>query len=130
MLWFDLELCRSLTNKEAHSFVVWMGECAGERPGLWVWIPGTRQVSAHDLPLCLCFPICQRGGLVYVTTYTSPSSETVNAGGLLSLPEGRMQTVSLWIACALHSACIQQTLHKRVWSGDCIECYTTTKNVK
>lgn len=82
---------------------------------------------------CLCasvFPSVKGVGQCMCPRNTSSSSETANAGGLLSLPEGRIQTMSLWIACALHSACIQQTLHKCVWSGDWIECYTTIKNVK
>jgi len=60
---------------------------------------------------------------VYVSTYTSPSSEMVNAGMWLSLPECRVQTALLWIAPDLHGACIQQTLHKCVRSGDWTECY-------
>ena len=124
MLWFDLQLCRTLTNKEVHSFVVvWIEECAGERPGLWVWIPGTGQGSGGDLTPCLCFPICQRGGLAYVSTYISPSSEMVNAGVWLSLPECRVQRASLWIAPALRGACIPQTLHKCVRSGDWTQCH-------
>ena len=72
MLWFDLQLGRTLTNKELHSFVVvWSEKYAWERPVLWVWIPGTGQGSGGNLTLCLCFPTCQRGGLVYVFTYTS-----------------------------------------------------------
>lgn len=94
MLWCDLELCRSLTNKEVHPFVVtWREENPGKMPGLWVWIPGPRQDSARDWPLCFCFHICQRGGFAYAPTYISWPSASLSAGVLLSLPEGRMQSI-------------------------------------
>jgi hypothetical protein len=51
MLWFDLELCGSLTtNEEAYSFVVTRREeCSGKSLGPWVWTLGPRQGSARSL---------------------------------------------------------------------------------